>query len=215
LVRFFIGKDPDEPLLIPYELVKRFQCFREVLIDEPGKGWCIRRRAYETINPKDFDVAAEFMWDEEMDFNPRFKKNKEDGEDDQFIDDMVDVETRNSAIERCVQAWTIASELVLVELLELVGRKLTALKLDHEEVLGISQQIFREESTGSDEDESVRRDLAMRIAQDIFTNSDQVSILVGNWSRLPDLEIAVLKARLKALGVPDPEETDDEQEDAE
>lgn len=117
LVTIYVGPD-DEEFIVPRESIKTRPYFRDVQALE-NEVWVIRRNFYRAIDPEKFKWIADFL--STGDFGHRIPT--EDSERKELTD-----ESKQDIFLECAEAYEVAKEVVMDDLIDLILEKLQSIK---------------------------------------------------------------------------------------
>ncbi|KAF2006976.1 hypothetical protein P154DRAFT_179983 [Amniculicola lignicola CBS 123094] len=186
-VEFRIGED-DESFFIPYRQVHNRPYFSAknlgLLVPKKDGGWLIDRAYLRTISAVDFRLIAQFL------------------ENDTFGITYIETEEqRQESLTECVAAWSIAQELIMDDLMDLIVQKLQSmLRLELEEVLAFASQVYREADDGLEPRRDMKGFLVGRLAEGFWelVREHQTNFL-GRLRMFPELELDVFRRRVGVL----------------
>ena len=164
IVTFFIGKS-QQPFKIPRIQVENRGCFRDVMAWEENNGYCMRRPSYNKLNSTYFSNVVEFLTG--GDFKPLLTKR---GTKEAHVEDATTASGKQIAILKCAEAWEVAHEILIDDLMELVAEKLKTLKpWPLLEILLVAKIVFAEASTDCEADNEMRKIISDYFAENFWS----------------------------------------------
>ncbi|KAF2202360.1 hypothetical protein GQ43DRAFT_313647 [Delitschia confertaspora ATCC 74209] len=161
IVTFFIGADNEE-FVVPRESVTERSYFRDILALENNK-LVMRRGAYRLIDPTKFKWAADYL--STCDFGHRIPQIELERKE------VMDA-NREDIFLQCAEAYEVASEMVMDDLMTLILKKLEAIRpWPPLLALSFASNLFRashEAEFRSDEEEQLMRAFGKYLADNFW-----------------------------------------------
>ncbi|KAF2727974.1 hypothetical protein EJ04DRAFT_581675 [Polyplosphaeria fusca] len=185
-IEFLVGPD-SEKFLVPYKAIKDRPHFKHhfgACLTPVGRGgWKFSKPSLSRVEPRAFKLVANYL------------------ESGTFGFTAFDADQRDEFFAQCCEAWEVAQDIGLDDMMELIIEKIQFTEpWSIEETLALSCVVYQTEGTPLPAHRTLKELLSHRLARNYWGFLDEnPSLMIEKMREYPELDADVMKKRLQVM----------------